>query len=188
MVYLLKNLERMVSDLQPYSYITYKPDYFIFTTNAGCDYHCYFFNFSAVFDEYPNLAPKVFGFNLELKHKPDDKIIGFDKRIAVTVATIIKAFLNEKENVVVYICDTSDNHEKARFHKFTNWFKTYNDGSIIQLKGVIHTGDVNILNAMLIHKNNSQLNEFIEAYEIITGIYTKPDDDELNNMLNEPEW
>lgn len=41
---------------------------------------------------------------------------------------------------------------------------------------------------MLIHKNNSQINDFIEAYEIITGIYTKPDDDELNNMLNEPEW
>lgn len=187
-VYLLKNLEKMVSDLQPYNYITHKPDYYTFTTSTGCEYHCYFFNFSAAFSDYPHLAPKVFGFNLELKHKPKDTTISLDKRIALTVASIIRNFFEEKENVVVYICDTSDNREKARFHKFTNWFKTYSDGSIIQLKGVIRTGGVDILNAMLIHKENILLNEYIEAYEILTGIYTKPDDEELNNILNEPEW
>lgn len=88
----------------------------------------------------------------------------------------------------MYICDNSDNHEKARFHKFTHWFKQYNDGNILQLKGVIRAGNTNILNAMLIHKENKLLNEFIEAYEILTGIYTKPDDDELNNILNDPGW
>lgn len=41
---------------------------------------------------------------------------------------------------------------------------------------------------MLIHKVNKLLNEFIEAYEILTGIYTKPDDEELNNILNDPGW
>ena len=46
----------------------------------------------------------------------------------------------------------------------------------------------NILNALLIHKENKFLNEFIEAYEILTGIYTKPDEDELNNILNDPGW
>ena len=78
----------------------------------------FFLIFSTAFLDYPELAPKVFGFNLELKHKPD-KILGLDKRIAMTIATIIKTFLNIKENVVVYLCDNSDNHEKARFHKFT---------------------------------------------------------------------
>lgn len=178
----------MASALQPYQISRINERSYTFTTSIGCEYHCYFFDFSTAFLEYPDLAPKVFGFNLELKYKPEDKIIGLDKRIAVTVATVIKTFLNQKENVVVYICDTSDNHEKARYHKFTNWFKTYNDGSIIQLKGVIRAGNTNILNALLIHKENKLLNEFIEAYEILTGIYTKPDDDELNNILNDPGW
>lgn len=177
----------MVFVLQPYNYIIYKPDYYTFTTNAGCEYHCYFFDFSTAFSDYPHLASKVFGFNLELKHNPD-KIISLDKRIAITVTTIIKTFLSEKENVVVYICDNSDNHEKARYHKFTNWFKMYNDGSIIQLKGIIRAGNTNILNALLIHKDNKLLNEFIEAHEILTGIYTKPEDDELTNILNDPGW
>jgi len=134
------------------------------------------------------LASNVFGFNLELKVKPKDKVIGLDKRIGITVATILKAFLHEKENVAVYICDNSDNHEKARFHKFINWFNMYNDGTFIQLRGVIRAGNTNILNALLIHKENKLLNQFIEAYEILTGIYTKPDDDELNNILNDPGW
>jgi len=88
----------------------------------------------------------------------------------------------------VYICDNSDNRENARFHKFTNWFKQYNDGSIVQLRGVSRAGNTNILNALLIHKNNPQLNDFIEAYEILTGIFTKPDDDELANILNDDGW
>jgi len=173
--------------LQRYQISKINERLYSFETSTGCIYHCYFFDFSTAFSDYPDLAPKVFGFNLELKHKPD-KITGLDKRIAITVATVLKTFLNEKENVVVYICDNSDNHEKARFHKFTNWFKTYNDGNIIQLKGVIRAGNTNVLNALLIHKDNKQLNEFIEAFEILTGIYTKPDDDELNNILNDPGW
>ena len=101
---------------------------------------------------------------------------------------ILKTFLHTNENVVVYICDNSDNREKARFHKFTNWFKTYNDGSIIQLKGMIRANNTNILNALLIHKDNPLLNDFIEAYEILNGFYSKPDDEELNNILNDPGW
>ncbi len=174
--------------MQPYPILRISELSYSFTSGIGIIYHCYFFDFSSVFSDYPDLASKVYGFNLELKQTPENIKPGLDKRIGATVALILKTFLHEKENVVVYICDTSDNHEKARFHKFTNWFKIYNEGSIIQLKGVIHAGKTNILHAMLIHKNNKLINEFIDAYEIITGIYTKPDDDELNNILNDPGW
>jgi Family of unknown function (DUF6169) len=175
--------------LQQYQISRINERIYSFSTSIGCIYHCYFFDFSTAFSDYPELASKVFGFNLELKFKPGQiDNIPLDKRIAASVAAILKAFLDQKEHAVVYICDNSDNREKARFHKFTNWFRTYNDGSILQLKGVIHAGGTSILNALLIHKNNPLLNEFIEAYEILTGVYTKPDDDELQNILNDPEW
>jgi hypothetical protein len=185
----LKNLNKQVLNLQPYSYTTNKPDYYTFTSSSGCEYDCYFYDFSSAFYLYPNLASNVFGFNLELKFKPEhlDKV-PLDKQIAPTITTIIKTFLSEKENVVVYICDNSDKREYARFHKFYHWFKDYNDGSIVQLRGVIHAGNTNILNALLIHKDNPQLNDFIEAFEIITGQFTKPDDDELQNILNDDGW
>lgn len=184
----MKNSKTLVSNLQHYPTSKISERLYSFTTSSGCIYHCYFFDFYTAFSEYPNLAPKVFGFNLELKFKPQGKI-GLDKRIAETVVNILKTFLDDKINAVVYICDNSDQREKARFHKFTNWFRTYDDGSIIQLKGVIRAGNTNILNAMLIHKNNPEINQFIEAYEILTGIYTKPDDEELQNILNDDgDW
>ena len=146
-----------------------------------------FYTAEEIFSDYPSLSKKVFGFNIVLK----DNISlqkGLDKRIAATVVTILKNFIDEKKNAVVYICDNSDGREKARYHKFSHWFRQYNDGSIIQLKGVVRAGGTNILNALLIHKENKYLNDFIEAYEILTGAYTKPDDDELQNILNDPEW
>ena len=183
------NLKKQDLSLQQYQISKINERLYSFTTSIGCVYHCYFFDFSTAFVDFPELASRVFGFNLELKSKPPEPYkASLDKRIALTVTTILKVFLNEKEDVVVYICDNSDNREKARFHKFNHWFKTYNDGSIIQLRGVIRAGNTNILNALLIHKENPLINDFIEAYEILTGIYTKPDDDELQNILNDEGW
>lgn len=175
--------------MQRYPTLKISEKLYSFTTSIGCEYHCYFFDFSAAFSEYPELAPKVFGFNLELKFKPEGLTkIPPDSQIAVTVTTILKTFLSENEHAVIYICDYSDNREKARFHKFTNWFRQFNDGSVVQLKGVIRAGGTDILNALLINRHNPLLNDFIEAYEILTGIYTKPDDDYLANILNDGDW
>jgi hypothetical protein len=179
-------LKKTVLNLQKYQISKISDRSYSFTTSIGCVYHCYFFDFSTAFYSYPNLAPSVFGFNLDLKFTPPElETIPPDQRIAVTVTNIVKTFLHEKENVVVYICDNSDRREQARFHKFYQWFKLYNDGSIVQLRGTIRAGNTNILNALLVHIDNPQLNDFIEAFEIITGIFTKPDDDELQNMLND---
>lgn len=83
---------------------------------------------------------------------------------------------------------TATTVKKPGFIKFTHWFTIYNDGSIIQLRGVIRAGNTNILNAMLIHKANPQLQGFIEAFEIITESFTKPDDEDLQNILNDEGW
>lgn len=174
--------------MQPYNYTTSPPNNYFFTTDSGCEYLCYFTEYDNLFAEFPEIASDVFGFNLVLKYKPEGNI-GLDKRIATTVVTIIQNFLNKRTNVVVYICDNSDSRENVRFHKFTNWFSQSNNNDIIQLKGVIRAGNMNILNAMLIHKENKHINQFIEAYEILSGIYAKPDDDELNNILNDDgDW
>jgi len=53
--------------LQPYKYILLKPDYYSFITDAGTEYHCYFFTAEEIFSEYPALAKKAYAFNLSLK-------------------------------------------------------------------------------------------------------------------------
>ena len=105
--------------MQPYNYILLKPDYYTFTTLTGNEYDCYFYTAEEIFTDYPSLAKKAFGFNIVLKNNPSI-IKGLDKRIAATVVTILKTFLYEKKNAVIYICDNSDGREKARFHKFSH--------------------------------------------------------------------
>ena len=183
----MRNLKNKDSNLNTYNIIRHNEFSFSFTTDNACEYECYFLPYEGYFQDFPEIASKVFGFNLELKFKPD-KNIGIDSHIAATVATIIKDFLSQRIHAVVYVCDNNDNNEKIRFQKFNNWFDAYDDGSTIRLTSIIKLESQQIFNAMFIHIENKQANKFIAAYQILTGAYSKEEDDINPNILNEPEW
>lgn len=87
-----------------------------------------------MFAAYPSIASKVFSFNIELLNKEDiEKQKGADKRLALTVLTLIKDFLSAKTNAVVYVCDNIDERHAIRFKNFTNWFDNLEDGDYIQV-------------------------------------------------------
>ncbi len=46
----------MATDLQPYSYKVYKPDYFSFTTDSGAEY-LLLFSYAEYFSDYLKLLP-----------------------------------------------------------------------------------------------------------------------------------
>jgi Family of unknown function (DUF6169) len=54
-----------------------------------------------------------------------------------------------------------------RKRKFDYWFWKYNDGSIIKENGFAIIEDVEILNAILVHKDNFMLKEIILAFNSI---------------------
>ena len=148
--------------MQPYKISVYKNNYYGFTTGTGIKYACYFLSYAAYFEDYREIASNVFGFNVERitrtgKHEADT-------RIGFTIVKIVKLFLNERTNAVIYVCDNADSRELFRKRKFDAWFKLYDDGSIIKIDGHIVYEDVNIYNAILIHKENQKKNRFIEAF------------------------
>jgi Family of unknown function (DUF6169) len=149
--------------LNPYNYTKASPGYYLFTTASGAVYRCYFTSYELFFSDYPLIASKIFGFTLQQLHRPPGKY-GVDKRIADTVVTIVRRFLEKKTNAVVYVCDNSDNLHKPRFYKFTQWFLQNDDGNIIQLKGCVVYEGAELYHAMLIHKDNKLKNEFITAF------------------------
>ncbi len=55
-----------------------------------------------------------------------------DPRIAATVALIVRKFLKNISNGVIYICDSGDKKEHIRKRKFDSWFKKHDEGSIIK--------------------------------------------------------
>jgi hypothetical protein len=125
-------------------------------------------SYSGYFEKYKEIANKVYGFNVERLSKPN--LDRNDLRIGLTIVTIIKQFLTERNNAVIYVCDNADSREVNRKRKFDAWFNQYDDGSIIKIDGHIVYEDLNIYNAILIHKENVKKNKFIYAFAELNGI------------------
>ena len=149
--------------MQPYKISIVRNNYFEFRTAAGIVYACYFLSYAEFFKEYKEIAGSIYSFNVEVI-KGRKTGISADQRIGLTIIEIVKAFLSWLENAVVYVCDMSDGSELLRKRKFDQWFRKYDDGTIIKIDGHIAVPNFNIYNAILIHKENPKKNRFIEAF------------------------
>ena len=135
-----------------------------FITDAEVTYHVYFLDYGYMFADYPDLSDNVYSFNIDVI----DGIAGIftaDERIGQTVVEILRLFFSRVENVTVYVCDSSDERHMSRKRKFDFWFWKYNDGSIIKEDGVAVVEDVEVLNSMLLHRNNPHCAEIIFAFK-----------------------
>lgn len=140
-----------------------------FKTDTGVEYKCSFLLYAEYFVKYPDIADKVFSFNLEITSK-SSKQRGIDERIAVTVVNVVGNFLMSKINAVVYICDPTDGKGVARSRKFKSWFSYYEHYShqIIQINSDFEAGGIKLFTALLVHKKNKLKKQLVEAYIDLT--------------------
>jgi hypothetical protein len=156
----------MATNLQPYKTSILKPGYHYLITDKNIEYVCFFASFDYFFKDYPLIASKVFAFNIELVHKEDiENQKGIDKRLAVTIVSLIKEFLSSKINAVVYVCDNTDERHAVRFRKFTTWFDSPNENDFIQVTGYLIAYGAEYYSALLLHKDNKLKNTFIRAFQ-----------------------
>ncbi|MFN7260519.1 MAG: DUF6169 family protein [Cyclobacteriaceae bacterium] len=150
--------------LSPYQ-LQENDDYsYEFVTQEGVIYTMYFLDYSGLFSDYPSIAKQVFTFNIDvIEGSPENT--NYDERIGVTVLHVFKLFFENRENVVVYVCDNLDDRHLARKRKFDSWFWRYNDGSLIKEDDIAMVEGVEIYNSMIIHKMNAKLNEIIIAFK-----------------------
>ena len=162
-------------NLQPYRLLRVDDFTYSFTTDSGVKYKCSFLSYAEYFANYPDIADKVFSFNLDtVSSKPKQR--GVDKRIAVTVVNIVGNFLMSRINAVVYVCDPADGKGSVRARKFKSWFDYYEHSShqIIQLNSDLEAGGIKLYTALLVHRKNKFRKQLVEAYIDLTDI----DDDE----------
>lgn len=142
---------------------------FQFTTESDDVYKCYFLSYAYYFSAYPDIALKVYGFNIDLisgliRHK------GIDRRISFTVVNIVADFLASQINAVVYVCDPSDGRDGARFKKFKSWYfyAEHPSHQIQQVVSDVDAGGMTLHTALLVHKKNPQKQRFVSAYFDLT--------------------
>lgn len=117
-----------------------------------------------MFVAYSHISCPVYSFNIDaIEGDPHNSHT--DERIGITIAEVVNLFFRKINNVAVYVCDSLDERQYARKRKFDLWFYLYNDGSLIKVDGLAVIEGVEILNAMLLHKQNTQLTEIILAFK-----------------------
>lgn len=64
-----------------------------------------------------------------------------DRRISITVVSVLKRFFEKVENAMVMVCDNSDGKQRKRRNLFNRWYHLYNDGSMTSINAELADGD-----------------------------------------------
>ena len=94
----------------------------------------------------------------------DNKIHGsYDNKISTTIIAIIEEFFLQNLNVLLYICDTSDNREEVRNRLFIRWFKEYADPQKYTIQSANTTIEGQGFYSSIIVENRNPLLDEIKA-------------------------
>jgi hypothetical protein len=139
---------------------------FEFVTENGLVYVVYFIDYFYLFASYLSSYTPILSINIELKN-----LNGFsikeDPRVGATIVEMLRQFFQQTAQVLVYVCDNSDCRQHARKRKFDHWFNKYSDGSLLKKDGSIIADKLEILNAIIIHKEHPYFNDIIHAFSAI---------------------
>ncbi len=94
--------------------------FYVFTTDKGIRYSI---SFSEEYEIGGSMSYQFSIDNIGNSHG------SYDKKIKDTIIAIIEDFFIENQDVLLYICDTSDNREAARNRLFLRWFEQYSPGN-----------------------------------------------------------
>lgn len=168
----------------PYNYSLSDTDLteITFITQFGISYLVYLTDGSSYFSDYPEFNQRIFMFGF----KPDQTLNRRDPRVKDTILDFLTKYFEQKpETALIFVCDTSDKRQDARFKMFNNWFtkriekSTYN--SVIH-KTNISFCDENESNcahaSLLISGQNTMLNMITTAFlELDTTFRAKYEDE-----------
>jgi len=102
-----------INKIAPYK-VSIEGKQFVFDTIYGLRYEVRFF------EEQPIGGCETWQFSFA---KANDESAAEDPYVRFTLFAIIDEFFMENENVLLYICDSSDSREAARNRLFIRWFK-----------------------------------------------------------------
>jgi hypothetical protein len=120
------------SDYYKFPFIGGQNNTYIFETDFEITYEIKFVPSGYIWEPAtPFFKDNTFEFIIAVLEK--NKNPPLDKKIPDTIAFIFKDFFTDKRNLVVYICDSSDNKQAIRFRKFNTWFHQFKGMNFMKL-------------------------------------------------------
>jgi Family of unknown function (DUF6169) len=155
-----------------YTFIGQKDNVYSFQTLSSVTYEIKFRPTPYLFGEDSIFAPYSFELIIEVAENPTGKRPVFDTKVSRTVASIFEDFyLNNDQNITVYICESADNRQNIRKTKFDRWFEyfapvDYNkyDAGIKDSSGIVYP-----VSLILKETNPNRATIISEFINIISG-------------------
>lgn len=143
-----------INNKSPYRVICSDKGDYLFATDKGINYTISFT------EEFPLGGCMSYQFCIH----NDNKIHGsYDNEISTTIIAIIEEFFLQNLNVLLYICDTSDNREEVRNRLFIRWFKEYADPQKYTIQSANTTIEGQGFYSSIIVENRNPLLDAIKA-------------------------
>ena len=145
-----------------------------FLTDKNVYYNVQFTEGSFYFAGFPSYL-SVFEFSISVISLGDNLTPPLDRRVETTVVSILKVFLSNHANSILYICETIDHRQRARYRKFDMWFNQ-NISELPELEkhdAFITYEDLEFLSSLIVHKNNPHKTELVELFFNQIKIYDK---------------
>lgn len=118
------------------------------------------------FDAYPDLGVEVFEMVIAVADYPTDGRLPADARTSPTIFAIFEDFFLPNRHAIVFICDSSDGREVARYRKFSLWFYSQSPRTdeIAKFDRNIRDGDRIIYLSLLLSRKNPRLNRIVDVF------------------------
>lgn len=139
---------------------------YVFQTKHGITYEVTFKSSGYLFEQYTLLQQNTFEFSILVADNPTGIAPPSDRLIPATTAAIFFDFFKQKDQIVVYICDTSDGRASVRNRKFNQWFDWYKGSAFLKIDmqlGQDLTGQT-YFTAMILRTDHPMLGEVVNAF------------------------
>ena len=153
----------------PYKIIETEDFDYTFVTKDGVVYRAYFLDVSYLHPAFSD----AYSFNIEPVGDVDSTKHPIDRRIGVTIISILKEFFKKNENSMLMACDNLDGKENKRRKLFDRWYDNFNDNSLIKLDAALENDVYKLYVSMYIGKANPRRELLISAFNelIKTDLY-----------------
>jgi hypothetical protein len=101
--------------------------------------------------------------------------VGMDNKIPTTIAEIIFDFFSKKsEDVIIYICDSSDSRQLARKRKFDSWADYFKGKDYFKVDAEIIDAEKNkIYSSLILKSDNPNFRDIIKYFGSLSSTYSK---------------
>lgn len=145
---------------------------YLFLTDLNITYRIVFDDLSSIFQDYPTIHGRVFSYSFYPvnKHSSKQKI---DERIKLTIAHSINSFFEKHDNLIVFVCDSSDEREMCRKKLFDKWFKEFNNGLLDKYDGSVEDNEYKITNSLILKSDLHDKEYVIQIFNDLNDIFSR---------------